>query len=183
MGFSRQEYWSLLPFSSPGDLPNPGSKPGSPTRPANSLPSTPPLVNKIKWLHKSGTLSERIAALYKKRIQHNTFVSTVQIFVTPWTAAHQDSLSISNSESSLELMSIKSMMPSNHLILCQPLFLLPSIFPNIRVFSKESVLRIRWPTYWSFSFSISPSNEYSALISFSIDWFDLAVQWTLKNLL
>ena len=105
MGFSRQEYWSLLPFSSPGDLPNPGSKPGSPTRQANSLPSTPPLVNKIKWLHKSGTLSERIAALYKKRIQHNTFVSTVQIFVTPWTAAHQDSLSISNSESSLELMS------------------------------------------------------------------------------
>ena len=103
--------------------------------------------------------------------------------MTPWAAACQASLSITNSQSLLKLMSIKSVMPSNHLILCHPLLLLPSIFPSIRVFCSESVLRIRWPKYWSFSFSISPSNEYSGLISFRIDWFDLAVQGTLKSLL
>ena len=98
-------------------------------------------------------------------------------------AAHQASLSITNSWSLLKLMSIESVMPSNHLILCRPLLLQPSIFPNIRGFSNELVLRIRWPKYWSFSFSISPSNEYSGLISFKIDWFDLlAVQGTLKSL-
>ena len=97
---------------------------------------------------------------------------------------HQASLSITNSRSSLKLMSIKSVMPSSHLILCRPLLHLPSIFPSIRVFSNESVLHIRWPKYWSFSFSISPSNEYSALISFRLDWLDLlAVQGTLKSLL
>ena len=90
---------------------------------------------------------------------------------------------ITNSQSLLKLMSIKSMMPSNHLIICCPLLLPPSVFPNIRVFPNESVLCIRWPKYWSFSFSISPSNEYSGLISFGIDWFDLAVQGTLKTLL
>ena len=94
-------------------------------------------------------------------------------FVTPWTAARQASLSITNSWSLLKLVSIESGMPSNHLILCRPLLLPPSIFPSIRVFSKESVLRIRWPKYWSFSFSISPSNEYSGLISFRTDWLDL----------
>ena len=105
-------------------------------------------------------------------------------FATPWTAAHQASLSITNSWSFLKLMSINSVMPSNHLILCCPLFLLPSIFPSIGVFSSESVLRIRWPKYWSFSVSISPSNEYSGLISFRMDWFELlAVQGTLKSLL
>ena len=104
--------------------------------------------------------------------------------MTPWTAAHQASLSIINSQSLLKLMSIMSVMPPNHLILCHPLLLLPSIFPSIRVFSNESVLRIRWPKYWSFSFSISPSNEYSGLISYRMDWFDLlAVQGTLKSLL
>ena len=104
--------------------------------------------------------------------------------MTPLTAAHQASLSITDSQSSPKLTSIESVMPSNHLILCQPLLLLPSIFPSIRVFSDESVLRIRWPKYWSFSFSISPSNEYSGLISFSMDWLDLlAVQGTLKSLL
>ena len=104
-------------------------------------------------------------------------LSPVQLFVTPWTAACQASLSITNSRSLLKLMSIKSVMPSNHLILSHPLLLLPSIFPSIRVFSNESVLPIRWPKYWSFSFSISPSNEYSGLISFRIDWLDLlAVQ-------
>ena len=110
-------------------------------------------------------------------------LSRVQLFVTPWTAACQASLSITNSWSLLKLMSIESVMPSNHLILCHPL-LLPSIFPRIRVFSSESVLHIRWPKYWSFSFSISPSNEYSGLISFRMDWVDLlAVQGTLKSLL
>ena len=100
------------------------------------------------------------------------------------TAARQASLSITNSWSLLKLMSIESVIPSNHLFLCDPLLLLPSIFPNIRVFSIESVLHIRWPKYWSFSFSISPSNEYSGLISFRMDWLDLlAVQGTLKSLL
>jgi len=108
----------------------------------------------------------------------------VQLFATPWTAAHQASLSIINSWSLLILMSIESMMLSNHLILCLPLLLLPSIFPSIRVFSSESVLCIRWPKYWSFSLNISPSNEYSGLISFRINWLDLpAVQGTLKSLL
>ena len=93
-------------------------------------------------------------------------LSRVRFFVTPWTAAHQASLSITNSQSLLKLMSIKLVMPSNHLILCRPLLLLPSIFPSIRVFSNESVLCIRWPNYWSFSFSISPSCEYSGLVSF-----------------
>ena len=103
--------------------------------------------------------------------------------MTPWTAARQASLSITNSQSLLKLMSIESVMPSNHLILCYPLLLPPSIFPSIRVFSNESVLHIRWQNYWSFSFSISPSNEYSGLISFRMDWFDLlAVQGTLKSL-
>ena len=103
--------------------------------------------------------------------------------MTAWTAARQPSLSITNSRSLLKLMSIELVMPSNHLILCRPLLLLPSIFPSIRVFFNESVLRIRWPKYWSFSFSISPSNEYSGLISFRLDWLDLlAVQGTLKSL-
>ena len=110
-------------------------------------------------------------------------LSCVRLFVTPWTAAHQASLSITNSWSLLKPMSIASVMPSNHLILCHPL-LLPSIFPNIRVFSNESALCIRWPKYWSFSFNISPSNEHPGLISFRMDWLDLlAVQGTLKNLL
>ena len=110
-------------------------------------------------------------------------LSCVWLFATPWTAAHQASLSITNSWSLLKLMSIESVMPSNHLVLCRPL-LQPSIFPSIRVFSNESVLRIRWPKYWSFSFSINPSNEYSGLISFRMDWLDLlAVQGTLNSLL
>ena len=104
--------------------------------------------------------------------------------MTLWTIARQASLSITNSRSLLKLMSIESVMPSNHLILCQPLLLLPSIFPSIRVFSSESVLCVGWPKYWSFSFSISPSNEHSELISFRMDCFDLlAVQGTLKSLL
>ena len=112
-------------------------------------------------------------------------LSRVQLFVTPWTAARQASLSITNSRSPPKLMSIKSEIPSNHLILilCPPLLLPPSIFPSIRVFSNESDLPIRWPKYWSFSFSVSPSNKYTGLISFRIDWLDLlAVQGTLKSL-
>ena len=116
-----------------------------------------------------------------------SLLSCIRLFATPWTVAHQASLSFSISQSLLKLMSIESVMPSNHLILCHPLLLLPSIFPSIRVFSNEPALCIRWPWYWSFSFSISPSNEYSGLISFRIDWFDLlvvrflAVQGTLKS--
>ena len=107
------------------------------------------------------------------------FSHSVRLFVTPWTAAHQASLSITNSQSLLKFMSIESVMPSNHLILCHPLLLLPSIFHSIRVFSNDSVLHIRWPKYWSFSFSISPSNKYSGM-----DWLDLlAIQGTLKSLL
>ena len=107
-------------------------------------------------------------------------LSCVRLFVIPWTAARQSSLSITNSHSLLKLMSIKPVMPSNYLILCHPHLLLPSIFPSIRVFSNKSVLHIRWPKYWSFSFSISPSSEYSGLISFRIDWLDLlTVQETL----
>ena len=109
---------------------------------------------------------------------------SVRLFVTPWTAARRDSLSITNSRSLLRLMSIEWVMTSNHLILCCPLLHLPSIFPSIRVFSKESTLCMRWPKYWSFNFSISLSNEHSGLISFRVDWFDLLeVQGNLKSLL
>ena len=110
--------------------------------------------------------------------------SHVQLFATPWTAPYQVSLSITISQNLLKLMSIESVMPSNHLILCRPLLLLPSVYTSIRVFSIDSALHIRWPKYWSFSFSISPSNEYPGLISFRIDWCDLlAIQGTLKSLL
>ena len=120
--------------------------------------------------------------IYSIKYQFSSVMSSS--FVTPWTAARQASLSITNSWSLLKLMSIDSVMPSNHLILCRPLLLLPSIFPSIRVFSNESVLHIGWPKYWSFSFSISPSNEYLGLISFRMDWLDpLAVQGTRKSLL
>ena len=111
-------------------------------------------------------------------------LSRVRLFAKPWTAARQASLSFTNSRSSLKPMSIESVMSSNHLTLCRPLLLLPSIFPRIKVFSNESALRNRWPKYWSFSFSISPSNEHPGLISFRMDWLDLlAVQGTLKSLL
>ena len=111
-------------------------------------------------------------------------LSRVQLFVTPWTTAHEASLSITNSRSPPKPMCIELVIPSNHLILCCPLLLLPSIFPSIRVFSNESALHIRWPKYWSFSFNISPSNGHPGLISFRMDWLDLlAVQGTLKSLL
>ena len=155
---ARMLDWVLFP--SPGDLPDPGIEPRSPALHAGSLPSEP-------WVQFSSVQS----------------LSRVRLFATPWMAAPQASLSITNSQSLLKLMSIESVMPSSHLILCHPLLLLPPIPPSIRVFSNESTLRMRWPKYWSFSYSISPSNEYSGLISFRMDWLDLlAVQGTLKSL-
>ena len=130
---------------------------------------------------KNGNIKCTTLIIYKYMVQ---FVSRVRLFATPWIAACQASLSITNSRSLLKLTSIESVMPSSHLILCRPLFLLPPIPPSIRVFSKESTLRMRWPKYWSFSFSIIPSKEYPGLISFRMDWLDLlAVQGTLKSLL
>ena len=121
-----------------------------------------------------------VTTIFKVQVNH----CHVRHLATPWTAARQASLSITNSWCLLKLMPIELVMSSNHLILCRPLLLLPSIFSSIRVFSSESVLHIRWPKYWSFSFSISPSNEYPGLISFRMDWLDLlAVQGTLKSLL
>ena len=161
-----QEYWRGSPCPSLGDLPDLGIEPGSPAWQADSL------------------LSELLGKPTYMEFNSVQLLSYVRLIVTSWTAACQASLSITNSWSLLKLMSIESVMPSNHLTLCHPLLLLPSIFPSIRVFSSESVLHIRWPNYWSFSFSISPSNKYSGLISFRIDWLDLlAVQRTLKSLL
>ena len=142
--------------------------------------------------YRSSAISQSLSPVRNNQFQAYTifcyFLSSVQslshiwLFATPWTAARQASLSITNSRSLLKLMSIKSVMPSNNLILCCPLLFLPSIFPSIHVFSNESPLRIRWLKYWSFSFNISPSNEYSGLISFRMDWLDLlAVQGTLKS--
>ena len=125
-----------------------------------------------------------IATIYLTNFSSVQSLNPVWLVVTSWTAARQASLSITNSQSLPKLMSVESVMPSNHLILCRPLLLLPSIFPNIRVFSNESALCIRWPKYWNFSFNISPSNEHPGLISFRMDWLDLlAVQGTLKSLL
>ena len=152
------------------------------------------LAWKIPWTEEAGRLqsigSQRVGNDWVAKLTFIGSMSSVQslsqvrLFATPWTAAHQVSLSITNSQRLLKLMSVELVMPSNHLILCCPLLLLPPIFPSIRVFSSESVFQIRWPKYWSFSFSISPSNEYSGLISFRIDLFDLlAIQGTLKSLL
>ena len=151
---------------SPEDLPNPGIESRSATLQVDSLPAKPP-GKPIKW----------------SSVQFSRSVVSDSLW-PPWTEAHQASLSITNSRSLLKLMSIEMVMPSNHHILCCPLLFLSSIFPSIRVFSNESVLCIRWPKYWSFSFSISPSNEYSGLISFRMDWLDLlAVQGNLNSLL
>ena len=139
-------------------------------------------VYQTSLMYVSKALITALISLWYSSVQFSH--SAVSGSATPWTAAHQASLSIANSQSLLKLMSIESVMPSNHLILCCPLLLLSSIFPSIRVFYNESILHIRWPNYWSFSFSISPSSESSGLISFRIAWLDfLAVQGTLKNLL
>ena len=149
MGFPRQEYWSRLPFPPPGNPPNPGIEPVSPALAGRFF--TDELLGKS--FHSFSSVQS---------------LSRVRLFATPWTAARQTSLSIANSWSLLRLMSVESVMPSSHLILCRAL-LLPSIFPSIRVFSTESVLCMRWSKYWSYSFSISPFNEYSGLISFRIE--------------
>ena len=131
-----------------------------------------------------GIPSSQASCPHTSPLHHQFSRSVMSDSATPWTAAHQASLSITNSQSPPKPMSIELVMPSNHLILCRPLLLLPSIFPSIRVFSNESVLHIRWSKYWSFSFNISPSNEHPGLISFRMDWLDLlAVQGTLKSLL
>ena len=148
MGFPRQEYWSGLLFPSPGDLPGSGIESESFALAGRFFTKLP---GKPSYYHQFSSVQS---------------LSHVQLFATSWTAARQASLSITNSRSLPKFMSIDSVMPSNHLILCRPLLLLPSIFPSIRVFSNESALHIRWPKYWSFSFSISTSNEYSRLISF-----------------
>ena len=154
-----------MPFPPPVDLLNPGIKPTSPEFQADSLP--------LSHLRSPFCCISSVQSF-----------SHVRLFATPWTAARQASLSITNSRSFLKLMLIESVMPSSYLILCCPLLLLPSIFPSIRVFSNESVLHIKWPKYWCFTFSISPSNEYSGLISFRIGRLDLlAVQETLESLL
>ena len=143
-------------------------------------------VFQVFWYIEGSTLTASSFRIWNSSGEYFSSVqllSCVQLFATPWTAARQTSLSITNSQSLLKLMSIESVMPSNHLILCRPFLLPPSIFPSIRVFSNELVLLIMRPEYWSFSFSISPSNEYSGLISFRMDWLDLlAVQGTLKSL-
>ena len=197
MGFSRQEYWSGLPFLSPGDLPDPGIEPRSPALQADAgrrfnlwttryiihIPYSCTLRCTIQWvlIYSKGCATITIISVQFSSVQ---LLSHVRLFVTPWIAAHQASMAITNSWSLLKLTSIESVMPSNHLIFCRPLLLLPSVFPNIRVFSSQSVLHIKWPNYWCFSFSISPCNEYSGLVSFRMDWLDLlAVQGTLKSLL
>ena len=165
MGFPGQEYRSGWPCPPQGEHPNPGMEP------ASLMSFT--FAGRFFTTGKPLTIPVQFSSVQS--------LSCVRLSATPWTAACQASLSITNSRSLLKFMSIMSVMTANHLLCC-PLFLPPSIFPIIRVFSSESVLHIRWPKYWHFSFSISPSNEYSGLISFRIDWFDLfAVQGTLKS--
>ena len=167
MEFSKQEYWGGLPFPSPGDLHNPRIEPGSPTLQPDILPTEPPekTLQYLKLLENNGYISLCCT------ISSVQSLSSVQLLAIPWTAVHQASLSITNSWSLLKLMSTKSVMPSNRLTFCH-LFLLPSILPSIRIFSNELAFCIRWPKYWSFSFSINLSNEYSGLISFRMDWLD-----------
>ena len=170
MEFSWPEYQSGLPCPPLGDLPDPGIEPMSPASPELQVDSLP--------------LSHQASLCTYVQFSSVQPLSRVRLFATPWIAAHQASLSITNSRNSPKLMSIESVMPSNYLILCHPLLLLPSIFPSIRVFSNGSVFCIRWPKYCSFSFSISPSNEHPGLISFRMDWLDLlVVQGTFKSLL
>ena len=166
MEFSRKEYWSGFPYSS-GDLPVPGIKPSS------------LMSSLLHWQASSLPLAPLCIQVSSVQL-----LSWVWLFVTPWTTACQASLSITSSRSLLKPMSSESLLPSNHLILCCPLLLLPSIIPSIRLFSNESALCIRWPKYWSFRFNISPSSEHPGLISFRMDWLDLlVVQGTLKSLL
>ena len=164
MEFSRQEYWSGIAISFSRGSFQPRDQTRSFALQADSLSSEPPGKSK---LFPNTPLMKCTPFSSVQSFSH------VQLFATPWITAHQSSLSITNSQSSLKLMSIESVMPSSHLILCRPLLLLPPIAPTIRVFSSESTLCMRWPKYWSFSFNISPSNEHPGLISFRMDWLDL----------
>ena len=213
MEFTRQEYWSGLPFCIPGYLPYPEIELMSPELASWFFTSASPgknfrLISCMLYLNSSlfNEVNHVNTAQWHSRGWRHSFphsfilylleptmclqfssvqsLSRVQLFVTPWIAACQVSLSITTSRSSLRLTSIESMMPSSHLLLCHPLLLLPPIPPSIRVFSNESTLLMRWPKYWSFSFSIIPSKETPGLISFRMDWLDvLAVQRTLKSFL
>ena len=175
MEFSRWDYWSGLQFPTPGDLPDPGMEPGSPTLQVDSLPTEPPVApikscktsRKASVLKRGSSLS-RSWILCKRNLSVFQFssvqsLSCVRLFATPWIEACQASLSITNSQSSLKLTSIELVMPSSHLILCRSLLLLPPKPPSIRVFSNESTLPMRWPKYWSFSFSIIPFKEIPGL--------------------
>ena len=173
------EFHLSLPLFLPRDGPHGGG--GRPVS-LGSLAATQPLSSSACF--QTCKLCPQFFSLGEGQLSSVQALSCVRLFATPWTAARQASLSITNSWSLLKPMSIESVMPSNHLILCHRLLLPPSIFPSIRVFSNESALHIRWPKYWRFSFNISPSNEQSGLISFRMDWLDLlAVQGTLKSLL
>ena len=191
MGFSRQEHWSGLPFPSSvikyevSEVKSlsPFRLFANPWTEAYQAPLSMGFSRQAYWSGLPLPSPRYIVPYFFHDISSVQF-SRVQLFLTPWTAEHQASLSITSSRSLLKLMSIELVMPSNHLILCRPLLLMPSVFPSIRVFSSESVLHIRWPKHCSFSFSISPSNEYSGLIFFRMDWLDLlAVQGTVKSLL
>ena len=165
MGFPRQEYWNGLPFHPPGNLPKLGIEPTSPVSAGGFFTTVPPGKSSIY-------------------IQFSSVAQSCPTLCNAMNHSSQASLSITNSQSPPKPMSIELVMPSNHLILCHPLLLLPSIPPSIRVFSNESALHIRWPKYWSFSFNISPSSEHPGLISFRMDWLDLLTdQGTLKSLL
>ena len=199
--FSRQEYWSGFPFPSPGDLPDPGIEPHLQLGRQEhyhwatwASPFSLTTFNSCKIhgnfqtergnnMQATVRADSTFRATKKYQFSSVQSLSHVQLFATPWIPGHQASLSITNSRSSLKLTSIKLVMPSRHLILCRPLLLLPPISPSIRVFSNESTLHMRWPKYWSFSFSIIPSKEIPGLMSFRMDWLDLlAVQGTLKTL-
>ena len=189
MVFPRQQYWTGLPFPSLGHFPRSRFESKSPALVGRFFSTEPPqeaqfLMECWMWFSVEYWILSFFLKVLDFSCQEVQSLSRVWLFVTPWTAAGQASLFITSSQSLLRLMSIELVMPSSHLILCHPLLLLTSIFPSSRVFSNESVLHIRWPKYWSFSFSISPSSEHPGLISFRMDWLDLlAVQGTLKSLL
>ena len=178
-GFPRQEYWNGLPLPSPGDLPNPGIKLWSPALQADSLPIE---LQGSPWGHQHNC-SLSCLCMYTGKYQLSSVAQSCPTLCDPMNCSTPGFPVHHHSWILLKLMTIQSVTPSNHLTLCRPLLLLPSIFPSIRVFSNESYLCIRWPMYWSFSFSISTSDEYSELISFRMDEFDLlTVQGILKSL-
>ena len=180
MGIFQARILEQVAISSSRGSSQPRIKPRSPALQADSLPSEAPEICVISILYPFSL----VLHYFSVQLSSVQSLSHVQLFETPWITECQASLSITSSQSLLKLMPIESVMPSSHLILCHPLLLLPSIFPSIRVFSNESTLRMRWPKYWTFNFSISPSNKHPGLISLRMDWLALlAVQGTLKSLL